>query len=213
MPILSEEPEIYPDTLWDEERLGNDGDRRWWCLHTKPRQEKMLARALRARAVAHYLPKVTQETRTPGGRKIRSTVPLFPGYLFLYGDDHDRGEAIQGNHLANMLEIWDQEAIEHDLRRIHRVLNSGVAITSESSFLVGDLVRILNGPLQGLIGTVTRRNGRDRFVAVVHFLGRGAAIELQDWQVEPAEADSNALDHRARLAGSTRNAQFASSAV
>lgn len=197
MPILPAEPEMYPETLWETERTEGEEHRRWWCLHTKPRQEKMLARVLRARAVAHYLPKVMQESRTPGGRKIRSTVPLFPGYLFLYGDDHDRGEALQGNHLAKMLEIWDQAAIERDLRRIHHMLNSGVAISPEPSFLVGDLVRICSGPLQGLIGTVTRRNGRDRFVAVVRFLGRGAAIDLQDWQVEPADDMAKAIEERA----------------
>ena len=212
MPILPAEPEMYPDTLLDVERLGNEENRRWWCLHTKPRQEKMLAGALRARAVAHYLPKLAQETRTPGGRKIRSTVPLFPGYLFLYGDDHDRAEAIQGNHLANMLEIWDQAALERDLRRIHRMLSSGMAITPEPNFLVGEHVRILTGPLRGLIGTVTRRNGRDRFVAVVQFLGRGAAIDLQDWQVEPADDESKAFEGQARLAVSSRSARFVSSA-
>jgi transcriptional antiterminator RfaH len=29
-----------------------------------------------------------------------------------------------------------------------------------------------------------RRGKRDQFVAVVHFLGRGATVDLQDWQVE-----------------------------
>ncbi|WP_406695914.1 transcription termination/antitermination NusG family protein [Singulisphaera sp. Ch08] len=212
MPILPAEPEMYPDTLWDSEWLGAEEDHRWWCLHTKPRQEKMLARVLRARGVAHYLPKVTQESRTPGGRKIESTIPLFPGYLFLYGDDHDRAEAIQGNHLANMLEIWDQEALERDLRGVHRMLSSGMAITAEPNLQVGDLVRILTGPLRGLIGTITRRNGRDKLVAVVHFLGRGAAIDLQDWQVEPVSDSTELFTGQVRIAERTMSARFVSSA-
>ena len=32
-----------------------------------------------------------------------------------------------------------------------------------------------------------RRGKRDQFVAVVEFLGSGARVELQDWQVEPVE--------------------------
>ncbi|SIO61519.1 transcriptional antiterminator RfaH [Singulisphaera sp. GP187] len=213
MPILPAEPEWYPETFWESDLVEDKQDRLWWCLHTKPRQEKMLARSLRARGVAHYLPQVTQETRTPGGRRICSTVPLFPGYLFLYGDDHDRGEAIQGNHLANMLEIWDQDGVERDLRRVHRMLSVGMAITPEPTYLVGDLVRILSGPLRGLVGTVTRRDGRDRFVAVVQFLGRGAAVDLQDWQVEPAEDDSPGCVNQSRGIEPTTRFRRASSTL
>jgi transcriptional antiterminator RfaH len=53
MPILPAEPEMYPSTLWQEDRDRDDFDRRWWCLHTKPRHEKILARVLRKRGVAH----------------------------------------------------------------------------------------------------------------------------------------------------------------
>jgi hypothetical protein len=34
---------------------------------------------------------------------------------------------------------------------------------------------------------VVRREKGDQFVAVVQFLGQGASIALQDWQVERAE--------------------------
>ena len=47
------------------------------------------------------------------------------------------------------------------------------------------MIRIVVGPLKGITGTVVRRGGRDRFVALVRFLGRGATVDLQDWQVEP----------------------------
>src|SRR4051794_9472221 len=175
---------MYPSTLWHEDRHRDDLGRRWWCLHTKPRQEKTLARELRKRQVSHYLPQIAHESRTPGGRKIRSMSPLFPGYLFLYGDDYQRTEAIQGNHLANILAVPDQAAMEQDLRQIHRMLSSGLPIAPEPTHPVGATVRILAGPLTGLIGTVVRRDGRDRFEAQVQFLGRGVTVDLQDWQVE-----------------------------
>ncbi len=49
---------------------------------------------------------------------------------------------------------------------------------------VGATVRIATGPLTGMVGKVIRRAKRDQFVAVVRFLGRGAMVDLQDWQVE-----------------------------
>jgi transcription antitermination factor NusG len=185
MPILPAEPEMFPDHLWQGEFPAADSQR-WWCLHTKPRQEKMAARVLRKRRICHYLPQVTHTQRTPGGRKIQSLIPLFPGYLFLHGDDYQCVEAMHGNHLANILAVPDQAALEGDLRQIYQMLASGLPIVPESTHGVGSKIRIVSGPLRGIVGTITRRSGADRFVAIVHFLGRGATIDLRDWQVEPA---------------------------
>ena len=187
MPILPAEPEMYPSTLWQEDRPRDDRHGRWWCLHTKPRQEKTLARALRQRGISHYLPQIVYESRTPGGRTIRSMLPLFPGYLFLHGDDSHRAAALQGDHLAHLLEVANQAALEQDLRQIHQMLSSGLPIAPEPTSVAGATIRILAGPLRGLIGTVIRRGGRDRFVASVRFLGRGVTVDLQDWQVETVQ--------------------------
>ena len=69
MPILPAEPDIFPPTLWQDDDLGTG--RSWWCLHTKPRQEKATARELRVQKVPYYLPQVVHEDRTPQGRKSR----------------------------------------------------------------------------------------------------------------------------------------------
>lgn len=198
MPILPAEPDIYPPDLWEQEETVWRTDVRWWCLHTRPRQEKMLARHLRSLGLCHYLPQTLRKSRTPGGRSIRSMVPLFPGYLFLKGDDFERVEAMKGNHLANMLVVHDQEALDHDLRQIHRMLQSGLAIREEPFLPDGARFRITSGPLQGIVGTVVRRHDHsERFVAHVNFLGRGASLELMDWQVERLDAYAEA----ARLIG------------
>ncbi len=185
MPILPAEPDCYPAELWE------DGipppakpDGLWWCLHTKPRQEKATVRDLREQGVVYYLPQAVKESRTPQGRLIRSVTPLFASYVFLYGDARDRLAALRGNRLVNVLEVVDQEGLVRDLRQIHQMLSSGLAVSAEPVVPVGAKVRIATGPLTGIVGTVIRRGKRDQFVAVVHFLGRGATVDLQDWQVE-----------------------------
>ena len=184
MPILPAEPDMYPDDLWDDDAGLSDAGRRWYCLHTRPRQEKATARDLRARGVAFYLPQIVHEDRTPAGRKTRSILPLFGGYLFLFGDELDRIEALKGNRLVRILEVTDQEGLIHDLKQVHQMLASGLAIKPEPSAPVGGRVRIASGPLLGMEGTVVRRGKRERFVAVVKMLGLGATVALEDWQVE-----------------------------
>jgi len=186
MPILPAEPELYPEDLWSrkEPEARVAGGRRWWCLHAKPRQEKTTARHLHARRIPFYLPMVAREGRTPSGRKTRSLVPLFAGYLFLLGDDMQRLQAFQANSLVQILEIEDQLAIDGDLRRIDQMLRSGLPVESEAGYPVGAPIRIVSGPLAGLVGVVTRRGDRDRFTALVQVLRQGAAVTLEDWQVE-----------------------------
>ncbi|MGC8643351.1 MAG: transcription termination/antitermination protein NusG [Isosphaeraceae bacterium] len=186
MPILPAEPDFYPPEIWDDSMPGTGRKPQavWWCLHTKPRQEKATARELRKLQFTFYLPQVIKEDRTPQGRKIRSVIPLFPGYLFLHGDSNDRLDAFRGDRLVTVLDINDQAAIEHDLRQIQAMLSSGLPVQAEPSVPVGAKVRITTGPLTGMEGIVIRRGKKDHFVAVVHFLGRGAMVELQDWQVE-----------------------------
>ena len=89
MPILPAEPDLHPASLWEGGGNGAPNER-WWCLHTKPRQEKAVARFLRTQNISYYLPQVVKVDRTPQGRKIRSVIPLFNSYLFLLGDDFAR---------------------------------------------------------------------------------------------------------------------------
>jgi transcription antitermination factor NusG len=185
MPILPVEPDCHPSNLWEEpDALPVKAEGTWLCLHTKPRQEKSTARDLREQGVVYYLPQIVKESRTPNGRKLQSVVPLFPGYLFLYGDANDRLAALRGNRLVNILPVVDQVGLIRDLRQVNTMLHSGLSVTDTPMIPVGAKVRIATGPLTGLVGTVVRRGNRDQFVAVVHFLGRGARVDLQDWQVE-----------------------------
>ncbi|WP_231749559.1 hypothetical protein [Tautonia plasticadhaerens] len=72
MPILPAESEIFPPDLFHRPSPGPNPDaqagppgvededaiRKWWCLHTKPRQEKAAARFLRDSRLSHYLPQI-----------------------------------------------------------------------------------------------------------------------------------------------------------
>ena len=104
--------------------------------------------------------------------------------MFLNGNANDRLAALRANRLVSVIEVVDQASLERDLRQIYTMLSSGLPVSAEEAVPVGATVRILTGPLTGMIGKVIRRAKRDQFVAVVRFLGRGAMVDLQDWQVE-----------------------------
>jgi transcriptional antiterminator RfaH len=180
MPLLEAEARTFPDTLFTDPAFAADGPGRWWVLYTRARMEKSLARQLRAREVPFYLPvyKQTWETR---GRVRSSYLPLFPGYVFLYGDEDARVAALETNLLSATIPVTDQRRLYDDLTRVERVLGGEVPVTPEENLPAGSLVEITAGTFQGLCGTVVRRGGQTRLVVEVEFLRRGVSIEVEEW--------------------------------
>ena len=114
MPLLELEPFVFPQNLLDGQADKEDSQGQWWVAHTKPRAEKSLARRLRKRRVAHFLPLYHREWRS-GSRLRSSYLPLFPGYVFLCGDAQARLFALETNLIVRTLEVKDQAELETDL--------------------------------------------------------------------------------------------------
>ncbi len=184
MPILPCEPDIFPDDLLEAESSPAQSMGCWWALYTLARHEKSLMRRLRDMRIAHYGPLVKRRARSPAGRIRTSHVPLFPGYVFLRGSEQDRYLAVTTNCVSRCLAVDDPEQLVRDLRQIRRLVLCDAPLLPESRIEAGMKVRIRSGPLEGIEGVVVRRRGTDRLLVAVHFLQRGASIQLEDFEVE-----------------------------
>jgi transcriptional antiterminator RfaH len=181
MPVLPPEPTVCPLDLFaaDADPLT---DQCWWAVHTRPRAEKSLARKVRGQGVSYFLP--LHRTRPAAGRGPVAHLPLFPGYLFLFGDADARLRALETNLVASVLSVPDQRELADDLRRIHQVLTSGAPIRPEPELEPGAAVEITAGPLAGLRGRVLRRGPRPRLYVEVRLLRQGVSVEIESWMVE-----------------------------
>lgn len=181
MPLLEAEARTFPDTLFTDPAFVVDGGpAKWWVLYTRARMEKSVARKLRAREVPFYLP-VYKQTWETGGRVRSSYLPLFPGYVFLYGDEDARVAALETNLLSATIPVVDQRRLFDDLTRVERVLGGEVPVTPEEELPPGSPVEIMSGTFQGLVGKVVRRDGQTRLVVEVEFLRRGVSVEVDEW--------------------------------
>jgi transcriptional antiterminator RfaH len=185
MPLLALEPFIYPEHLLDQPANCDVGTGRWWVLHTRPRAEKTLARRLHDRRMSYFLP-LYQRQWKKGGRAFRSFLPVFPGYVFLHGDDQARIAALETNLVAQALPVDDQWQLHADLFRVHRLLTTGAAVTPEERLGPGDTVEVVKGPFAGLTGKILRHGKQLRFVVEVQFLRQAVSVELESWMVQSA---------------------------
>jgi transcription antitermination factor NusG len=186
MPVLPLETFIFPDDL-----LAGNGPENsetgsvWWALHTHPRAEKSLARRLLKRNVSFFLPLYHRQHRTPSGRMVAAFVPLFPGYLFLQGDAHDRLHALETNLIVRALPVVDQQQLHHDLQDIYQLIRSGSGVAPEERLQPGTPVEITSGPLTGMQGKILRRGKHLRFFVEVRLLQQGVSVEIESWMFRP----------------------------
>jgi len=183
MPILGAEPSIFPASLF-EQSLTDVEDRRWQVLYTKARQEKAVARELLGSEVPFYLPLVAK-TSLRRGRRSTSYLPLFTGYVFLFGNEAERLRALQTNRLSRILPVEDADLLQHDLRQVQQLISAKAPLTIEQRLQPGDPVRVKAGPFAGLEGTVVVRRGETRLLVAVNFLQQGASVEIDDFVLEP----------------------------
>src|SRR4051812_48657381 len=171
MPILAAEPDIFPCDLLDEpaDSVGAP----WWVLYTMSRREKQLMRQLLSAEVPFYAPLIKQQQRSPAGRRRVSYLPLFPGYVFLRGDDEQRREALASNCISRCLQVSDTPRLVADLQRIRRLLDSGLPLEREPRLQPGQQVRICFGSLAGLGGGGGIHLGQEGLVGGVEFFWEG----------------------------------------
>jgi transcriptional antiterminator RfaH len=183
MPILPQEPDFWPENLFEQEPETEDPGT-WWALYTLPRREKELMRRLRRMEIPFYGPMVKRRTRSPSGRSLTSYVPLFASYVFLFGSDEQRFRSLTTNCVSRCLEVTDGRQLAQDLRQIHQLISSDAPLTPESRIEAGMRIRVRSGSLAGLEGVVIKRRGMQRLLVIVHFLQQGASVQLEDYQVE-----------------------------
>lgn len=184
MPILDWEPPVWPENLLDQELVaGAPPGNRWWALHVRPRTEKMLARKLLARRIGYYLPQ-HEHRKTYQRRVVASRVPVFPGYLFVCGDDSAFEFTATAREVVSPICVVEQELLLAQLRDVNRLVASGAPITPEEKLETGMPARIVRGPLAGMSGHVVRNKRGLKFVLQVQFIQRAASIEVDGTMVE-----------------------------
>ena len=100
-----------------ESWAANGRSTRWFVLHTKPQQEKALARECAAKGIDSYLP-VRKEFRYHGRQRQIKEFPLFPGYLFQRGTIEQTYVAASTRRVVRIIPVADQRRIEWALEEM-----------------------------------------------------------------------------------------------
>ncbi len=159
--------------------------RAWVVIHSRPRCEKKAADFCGRQGISTYLP-LQRKTHRYGGRVRTFSSPLFPGYVFCVADAAQKRLLRQNQHVANLLEVWDQRRLVEQLQQIRRALDVGDVVEVMPYLESGKMVRVKAGPFKGLEGIVLRVKSRAKVVINVDMIQQAVAVEVDSSFLVPA---------------------------
>jgi transcription antitermination factor NusG len=150
---------------------------RWFVAHTKPRREKKVVEYCQRQAIAATLP-CYNSAHKYRGKTVVFQKPLFPGYVFVQCEPAKKDSIRQNDHVANLLEVFDQATFQEQLDDILLALESEIGVRLAPSVGEGMRVRIKGGPLQGVEGWVEKRYGMTTVLLRLDFISQAAAVKM-----------------------------------
>lgn len=158
----------------------------WFVLHTRSRQEKAVAADLTAAGTGCFLP-LNDTVRYYGRRKAKVAEPLFPGYVFMFGEMDEAYTVDRCRRLAQVIRVPNQAQLTESLASLATVLAGGGELTPHPRLASGTWVEVTSGPFKGARGMVDRYSKPDRLVIQVDVLGQGSVLEIDGGLLIPVE--------------------------
>jgi len=162
---------------------------KWYALQTVPRHEKTVGTQLQMDGLEVFVPTFRKESKWSDRKKIVD-LPVFPGYAFLRSSDinQDRKYVFRNRSVVRLLStsVGAAEIPDQEILNVRRVTQSGATLEPIPYLNVGQRVRIRNGALQGLEGSLLKI-GRDNCLVIsVDLIQRSISIRIQGYEIEPA---------------------------
>lgn len=160
----------------------------WYVIQTCCRHEVRVEERLRGKGLEIFLPRHTVASRRRDRKKLLH-VPLFPGYLFV----HDVLETSTYHDILKLPGVVRILGNHGQLQPVSRgtIESIRLALASDRPYYPyrylerGKRVRVMEGPLAGVIGIIREHKGEQRRVVLeVELFRRAMAVELEDEAVE-----------------------------
>ena len=155
----------------------------WYVAHTKPRCEKKLLQYCERKGLDATLP-CYRSAHKYRGKTVVFQKPLFPSYLFIQMPAAQRSLVLQSDHVANLLDVHDQELFARQLAEVMLALETDLEIRLAPTIGEGARVKIKSGPLRGVEGWVEKRFGMSVVLLRLDFIGQAAAVKLDATDLE-----------------------------
>ena len=162
----------------------------WYAVHTRSRHEDRAFLGLMQKSFHAFLPKLEVWSKRKD-RKLKITIPMFPGYLFVELPILDNVIKVDVLKTFGVVRILGKPrsaeviAIPDDkIDAIRRIVDSRVEVQQLQYPKAGEPARIIDGPFKGVEGLVLSTDyAKELFVISIELLQRSIAIKLEGFQI------------------------------
>jgi transcription antitermination factor NusG len=161
----------------------------WYALYVRSRHEKSVQLQLAAKSHEVFLPLYSARHKWADRLKTVS-LPLFPGYVFCRFDSSMRTSVMSTSGVIDIVRAGADPAqiATSEINAIQEVVKSPLYVEPYAGLVAGQRVRMCEGPLKGLNGTLLEVRKDFRLVLSVEMLQRSVMVEIQREWVEPCTA-------------------------
>ena len=159
----------------------------WHAVWTRSRHEPLVCAELRNRGIDSFLPTYTQASRW-SDRTKNINWPLFPGYCFARFDTNAIATISRCTGVVSVLSNEGRPVPipNFEIEALQRMVASGVHYDPCADLLPGSKVRVVSGPLAGVVGRLVKKGAQELLVLAVELLNGGARVQVSAWDIEPA---------------------------
>lgn len=159
---------------------------RWYAVYTRPKHEKKVAENLKNQNIEHYLPLVKEKHKWADRKKLVE-VPLIRGYVFVHISLPQSLYVLETYGVVRFVTFNRQYAPIPDFQiaAIRRTLDLGYSLLPTEYMGVGQLVEVIEGPLQGTVGRVQYIHNEHKFVISLDAIQASYMIQIDPSNLRP----------------------------
>ena len=194
---------------------GSQGGMSWFAIRVMSNRERVVAAALRGRLLDVCLPVY----RSPNRRNRGNTGSvLFSGYVFCCFQPADFLTVLTVPGVVHIVGVGNvPEPINPaEMLAVQKLADSNLSSEPYSYLHTGQLIRVVNGPLEGVEGLFLRKGNQDRIVISVSLLSRSVIANVERSCIEPMVGKSmpgNVKDELIAASDCWRSPQYSLHAV
>ena len=162
--------------------------RHWHALYVRSRAEKKVLSQLEEMGIKAYLPLITRVKQWSDRRK-KVEEPLFKSYVFVYSNAKEYIPILNVYGVIKFVSFEHKAVVvpENEIVAIKRYIDSPEdEEPQENMFLEkGQTVKVTNGPMQGLIGTLVSVKNKHRLLVYIEAVGQHILVSIPRTKVEP----------------------------
>jgi len=154
-----------------------DASAKWFALRVRSNYEQITALGLAGKGYETFVPTYPAFV---GRRRQTAEKVLFPGYIFSRFPAARRLPVLMSPGLLHIVGIGKtpHPVEDYEIDSVRKLVKAKLEFDPNEAFAAGQLVEIVQGPLQGAYGVVLGLNDRRRLCLSITLLRRTVSVEI-----------------------------------